>query len=58
MFEAGEDVVVIGRLKGFAKATSSPIDLEIVHVWTIRDGLAVRFCAYIDTPEMKRALGI
>jgi ketosteroid isomerase-like protein len=58
IFEASEEVVVIGRLKGVAKATSSPIDLDIVHVWTVRDGLAVRFCTYIDTPQMKNALGI
>jgi ketosteroid isomerase-like protein len=57
-FEAGEDVVVIGRLKGTAKSTTAAIDLDIVHVWTVRDGLLIRFCAYIDTPVMKRALGI
>jgi uncharacterized protein len=57
-FEAGEDVVVIGKLNGATNATKAPIDLDIVHIWTVRDGLIVRFRAYIDTPQMKKALGI
>lgn len=54
--EAGDDVVAIGRLRGVAKATQQPIDLDIVHVWTVRNGLITRFMAYIDTPAMQRAL--
>lgn len=54
---AGEDVAVHGRLRGKARQTGAVIDLEIVHVWTVRDGRVVRFAAYIDTPAMLRALG-
>lgn len=55
--EAGDDVVAIGRLRGHARGTGRPIDLEIVHVWTVRDARIARFAAYIDTPAMQRALG-
>lgn len=54
---AGDDVAVIGRLRGHARATGAPIDIDIVHVWTVRDGRVVRFVAYIDTPAMLAALG-
>ncbi|SNT30154.1 hypothetical protein SAMN06265795_12330 [Noviherbaspirillum humi] len=54
---AGDDVAVIGRLTGTARATGRPIDLDIVHVWTVKAGKIVRFAAYIDTPAMRQALG-
>ena len=54
---AGNDVAVVGRLRGHARASGKPIDLDIVHVWTLRDGRAVRFAAWIDTPKMLEALG-
>ena len=54
---AGDDVVVVGRLRGRARATGRPIDLAIAHVVTVRDGRFVRFAAYIDTPAMLAALG-
>ncbi len=53
---AGDSVAVTGRLVGVTRATSTPLDLDIVHIWTLRDGLAVRFQAYIDTPAMLKAL--
>ncbi|MBF5046412.1 nuclear transport factor 2 family protein [Aggregicoccus sp. 17bor-14] len=53
---AGDDVVAVGRLRGRARASGRPIDLAIVHVWTVREGRIVRFTAYIDTPAMLQAL--
>lgn len=55
--DAGDDVAVIGRLKGHARSTGRPIDMDIVHVWTVRDGRLAAFSAYIDTPAMLTALG-
>jgi ketosteroid isomerase-like protein len=54
---AGDDVVVVARRRGRVRATGAPIDLDVAHVWTVKDGLAVRFAAYIDTPAMLAALG-
>jgi uncharacterized protein len=54
---AGEDVAVVGRLKGKARKTEAPLDIPIVHVWTVRNGKFVRFHAWIDTPVMLKALG-
>ena len=54
---AGDDVVVVGRLRGTARATGRPIDLSFAHVVTVRGGRFVRFAAYVDTPAMLEALG-
>lgn len=54
---AGDDVVVVGRLRGTARATGRPLDLDFAHVVTVRGGRFVRFAAYIDTPAMLAALG-
>lgn len=56
-FEAGDAVVVIGTLRGHARASGRRINLRIVHVWTVSEGRVVRFDAYIDTPSMLEALG-
>ena len=56
IISAGDRVVIIARLHGIALATARPFDLTAVHVWTFRDGKAVRFEVYIDTPGMLRAL--
>jgi uncharacterized protein len=53
---AGNDVAVYGRLRGKARLTGKPIDLDIVHIWTVHDDRVVRFAAYIDTPAMRGAL--
>jgi ketosteroid isomerase-like protein len=55
-FECGETVVVIGRLRGRARATNRPIDLRVVHAWTLRDGRVVRYDPYMDSTKMLEAL--
>jgi len=53
---AGNEVAVYGRLRGTARASGKPIDLAIVHLWTVENDLITRFAAYIDTPAMLEAL--
>jgi ketosteroid isomerase-like protein len=48
--------VQIGRTAGTVVATGAPFDVAETHVWTVRDGRAVRFRAYVDTPAMLDAL--
>ena len=55
-FEAGEQVVVIGRTKGNTRMGNSEFDVRIVHVWTVRNQRIARFEPYVDTPEMLAAL--
>jgi ketosteroid isomerase-like protein len=56
IFEAGDHVVEIGRTRGTVNATGVEFDVAEVHIWELRDGKAVSFRAYIDTPAMLAAL--
>ena len=56
LFEAGANVVALGRTAGTTRANATPFDVRIAHVWTVENGRATRFHPYIDTPAMKRAL--
>lgn len=54
--EAGESVVAIGHTRGQVRANHREFNVRAVHVWTVREGKALRFEAYIDTPLMLEAL--
>ena len=54
--DAGDQVVVLGRYRGVAKATGKRLDVPFVHVWTLRDGRAVRFRQFLDTAGWVAAL--
>lgn len=55
---AGDQVVVVGRYRGTAKQTRKQLDVPFVHIWTIRDGRAMRFRQYLDTAGWVEALRI
>jgi len=57
IFQAGEDVVEVGRSVGSVRSSGEPLDVAECHVWTIRDGMihAARF--YIDSDTVIAALG-
>jgi hypothetical protein len=54
--EAGDEVVVLGRYRGIAKGTGKELDVPYVHVWSFRDGKAVRFRQFLDTAGWNEAL--
>ena len=54
--DAGAEVVVLGRYRGVAKGTGKRLDVPFVHVWTVRDGKAVRFRQFLDTARWVEAL--
>jgi ketosteroid isomerase-like protein len=56
--DAGETVVVLGRYRGVAKGTRRALDVPFVHVWTLREGKAVRFRQFLDTHGWNDALGL
>jgi ketosteroid isomerase-like protein len=55
---AGDTVLVEARYKGTAKATGTPIDAQVAHVWDLRDGKIVRFQQYTDTWQFAQATGV
>ena len=53
-----EDVVVLARYTASGRGSGVPVEGEHGYVWTIRDGLAVRFCWFQSHREAFEAAGI
>jgi ketosteroid isomerase-like protein len=54
--DAGDEVIVLGRYTGRAKKTGKPLDVPFAHIWSFRDGRAVRFRQFLDTAGWVEAL--
>ena len=54
--DAGDAVVAVGRSHGTVTATGKEFDVAVTHVWRLKNGKAVSFEAYVDTPAMLLAL--
>lgn len=52
----GDVVVALGRYGGKYRATGKSFSAPYAHVWTLRDGKAVRFRQYTDTVLVQAAL--
>ena len=49
LIPSGDTVAVVARYTGTGKSTGKELDLEVVHVWDVRDGKIVRFRQFPDT---------
>lgn len=56
IFDGGGTVVQIGCAEGTIRANAAPFRTREVHLLNIRDGLVVRFRAYVQVPVMQAAL--
>jgi len=54
--DSGDKVVVLGKYSGTYKATGASFEADFAHVWTMKDGKAVRFVQYTDTVLVQKAL--
>ncbi len=54
--DAGDEVVVLGRYRGIARATGKSLDVPFVHVWSLREAKAWRFRQFLDTAGWVEAL--
>jgi uncharacterized protein len=52
--ELGGNVVVSMRQRGRGKASGADVDLPFTHVWTVRDGRAVRVQSFTDRGDAVR----
>jgi uncharacterized protein len=55
--EAGDLIVVLGRLRGRARATGEEYEVHFAHVWTLSDGMPSRCRSYFDTAAILAVLG-
>ena len=57
-FGVGDHVVAIGHFEGRGKMTGNELEAATVHVWTLRNGKAVRFQAFHDDARWLETLGL
>ena len=56
--DAGDDVVVLGRYTASGGASGIPVEGDHGYVWTVKDGIAVRFRWFQSHAEALEAAGI
>ncbi len=57
-FAVGNHVVALGRFRGYGKVTGKTLDAATAHVWTFRNGKAVRFEAFHDPVNWRDVMGL
>jgi ketosteroid isomerase-like protein len=55
--DGGDLIVVLGRLRGRARATGKEFEEHFAHVWTLSAGMPSRCRSYFDTAPIMAALG-
>lgn len=50
-------VLATGRYQGTYKKNGATMDLQMAHLWTLKDGKIVAFQQYVDTKGMAKAIG-
>jgi uncharacterized protein len=56
--ERGDTVVVLATARGRGKGSGVEAEAKFAHVWTMRDGKAMRIAAYFDQAEALKASGL
>ena len=54
--EAGDRLVVLGRLRGRARETGRDYEVPFAHVWAFSDGVPCRCRSYFDSAPIVAAL--
>ena len=54
--DLGDTVVVEGRYHGLYKPTGRRMNLQVCHVWRLRDGMIRSFHQYLNTAELQRIM--
>jgi len=55
-FDAGDDVIVLGRTRARGKRSGGAFDVRWAHFFAIRDGKVARFREFYDTQAVARAV--
>ena len=48
---SGDTVAVVARYTGSGKSTGKQLDLQVVHIFDVRDGMIARFRQFVDTAK-------
>ena len=52
--ETDDKVVVKGRYVGRLKQSNMPIEVDFIHIWTIRDGIITEVTSVADTAQFAK----
>lgn len=52
LIDAGDGVIVLGYYKGNFAGSGKPLRAQLAHIWTIREGKAIKFQQYLDTMKV------
>lgn len=58
LIDADEQVVALVRIVAEGGASGVPVDREVAHVWSVRDGKASRASVHLDRSEALEAAGL
>lgn len=53
---SGDTVAVVARYTGTGKDTGKELDLQVVHVYDVRDGKVVQFRQFADTAKFREVV--
>ncbi len=53
---SGDTVAVVARYTGTGKDTGEELDLQVVHVYDVRDGKVVQFRQFVDTAKFREVV--
>ena len=56
--DAGDTIIVEGRYRGTYKKTGKSMDIQVCHIWEVRDGKLTKFQQYINTSELQNVMGV
>lgn len=57
LLDAGDTVIMIGRYSGTFLRTGRSQHPQVVHIWRVADGKAVKFQQHVDTLHVARVMG-
>ena len=58
IFDAGDKVVVVVFQRGVGRASGVPVERRVGQVWTVRDGMVLRWQIFKDRAEALEAAGL
>ena len=56
LIDAGDRIAAIGRIHGRVKGSGRAFDAALVHLWEVKDGVAVRLEIAVEVPKLLAAL--
>lgn len=56
--DAGNTIIVEGRYKGMYRETGNNMDIQVCHVWEVKNGKLTKFQQYVDTAGLQGVMGV